>query len=77
MSYKFNFCYLFKERYLEMKMACDNICSRRSRDKSAFKMFSVDNNMDPGDAPNQLANLTIVEQQLICKETPFRLSMGA
>ena len=70
MSYTFNFCNICKERNLEMKMATENICLRCYRDKSPVKMFSVENNMDPGEVPDQLANLTVVEQQLICRLSP-------
>ena len=51
-------------------MASENICLRCNRDKRPVKMFSVENNMDPGEVPDQLANLTVVEQQLICRLFP-------
>lgn len=31
------------------------------------KMFSSDNNMDPGPLPSELKDLTFIEQQLICR----------
>lgn len=70
MSYKFGFCETCKERRLEMKMASATLCSRCSRDNSVVPMFSAANNMDPGEVPVQLANLTIIEQQLICRLSP-------
>ena len=51
-------------------MACDNICSRCSRSKGVVKMFSADHSMDPGDVPDQMANLTVVEEQLVCRLAP-------
>ena len=33
-------------------------------------MFSSENNMDPGKMPNELKNLSIVEQQLIASISP-------
>ena len=53
-----------------MKMASDNICVRCNKDKSAIKMFSFENNMDPGDVPGELNNLSVVEQQLVSRLSP-------
>lgn len=33
-------------------------------------MFSAENNMDPGEVPLELSNLTVIEQQLICRIAP-------
>ena len=37
---------------------------------SAFKMFSFENNMDPGDVPGELNNLSVVGQQLVSRLSP-------
>ena len=35
-----------------------------------IKMFSASNNMDPGPVPPELTDLTVVEEQLICRIAP-------
>lgn len=40
------------------------------RDKNMVKMFSHENNMDPGLVPTELQDLSITEQQLICRIAP-------
>jgi hypothetical protein len=40
----------------------NNICDRCTKDKLPIKMFSKENNMDPGVVPPELKDLTIVEQ---------------
>ena len=70
MSLAFNFCAICKERRINMAMATDTICKRCSRDKNTVKMFSVENKMDPGPVPDELKNLSITEQQLICRVSP-------
>lgn len=72
MAYSFNSCSVCHERRLEMKMASKStcICQRCHKDKGPVKMFSKENNMDPGVLPDELKSLTLVEQQLICKISP-------
>jgi hypothetical protein len=48
----------------------NNICDRCTKDKLPIKMFSKENNMDPGVVPPELKDLTIVEQQLISRISP-------
>ena len=67
MSYGFGFCSICTERRLEMKMASDNICAKCNKDKSAIKMFSFENNMDPGDVPGEL-NLTFKRSCILPSE---------
>ena len=45
-------------------------CEKCIREKNHIKMFSSENNMDPGKMPNELKNLSIVEQQLIARISP-------
>ena len=70
MSLAFNFCAICKERRINMAMATDTICKRCSRDKNTVKMFSVENKIDPGPVPDELKNLSLTEQQLICRVSP-------
>ena len=70
MSYKFNFCEICKERRLQQKMKSQTVCVRCSSDKHEIKMFSSENSMDPGDVPSELSDMSIVEQQLICRLSP-------
>ncbi|VDI45637.1 Hypothetical predicted protein [Mytilus galloprovincialis] len=51
-------------------MSKDNECKHCHLDKSPIKFFSAEKNMDPKHIPSELADLTIVEQQLICRISP-------
>ena len=51
-------------------MANDNTCRRCSCDKNVVKMFSNENNMDPGPVPAELKDLSIIAQQSICRIAP-------
>lgn len=53
-----------------MKMATSENCERCYRDKQGIKMYSKENNMDPGKVPEELKDLTIIEQQLISRISP-------
>ena len=71
MSYSFNTCPVCNECRLEMKMSRDkSMCHRCQQDKNHVKMFSKENLMDPGYMPEELKDLTLVEQQLICRLAP-------
>ena len=52
-----------------MKIAPDSetICLRCHKDKGQIKLFSTQNNMDPKHLPAPLTDLSMIEQQLICK----------
>ena len=69
MSYKIVFCTICKEINIDGKQS-DGICKRCNADKNSIKMFSAENKMDPGIVPNELQNLTMVEEQLICRISP-------
>jgi hypothetical protein len=70
MSYTFKSCDICHEVKLNMRMASLNICHRCQKDKEAVKMFSTQNQMDPGIVPPELSDLTMVEQQLISRISP-------
>ncbi|KAK3093512.1 hypothetical protein FSP39_016633 [Pinctada imbricata] len=70
MSYNWNTCSVCHEMRIDMKLIHDGMCLRCAKDKSEIKMFSTENNMDPGKMPQQLENLTVIEQQMICRISP-------
>ena len=70
MNYNIDFCKICNERRIDMKMSIDDICKRCATDKSQIKQFSTENNMNPGILPKELSNLSILEQQLICRISP-------
>ena len=70
MSYSVNHCTICHERRIEMQMAAVDVCKRCNKDSSSVKMLSSENNMNPGEAPSELQNLTIIEQQLISRISP-------
>ena len=70
MSYKFSCCNICHERRLEMLMANKDICKRCSKDTLSVKQFSSENNMDPCKVPPELSDLTFIEEQLICRNSP-------
>jgi signal recognition particle subunit SEC65 len=71
MSYDIKHCIVCHERRLDMSMSSTNdVCKRCFRDREPIKMFSSENNMDPGNTPQELMDLTMVEQQLISKISP-------
>ena len=47
------------------------ICTRCQRDKHNPKLFSAENDMDPGSVPPCLQNLTQIEELLIARACPF------
>ena len=48
----------------------ENICRRCFSDKNQIKLYSSENNMNPGKLPSELCDMIIIEQQLISKITP-------
>ena len=48
----------------------NQMCNRCKNDKSPVKLFSSENNMDPGTLPPELTDLTVVEEQLISRVSP-------
>jgi hypothetical protein len=64
-------CSICHECRLEMKMSPkENICRRCFSEKNQIKLYSSENNMNPGKLPPELCDMTIIEQQLISKITP-------
>ena len=49
----------------------NEICKRCSIDKNIIKLFSEDNNMDPKPSPPEMSDLTVIEQQLISRISPY------
>ena len=47
-----------------------NTCARCFKDRSEVKMFSSENNMNPVTMPEELINLSVIEEQLICRISP-------
>ena len=69
MSYSFNRCTTCKERRIDITLV-DGICKKCRQDKNLIKMYSAANFMDPGTVPPELQDMSVVEQQLICKIAP-------
>lgn len=65
-------CSVCHEGFIGMKFEyeTDSMCRRCKTDKSTPKLFSKDNNSDPGNQPEELKNLTVVEQMLISPLLP-------
>ena len=53
-----------------MKMSSESVCLRCHSDKGNIKLFSNENYMDPKPLPNELSNLSVIEQQLISRISP-------
>lgn len=70
MSYQINCCDVCNERRIHSKMHSATTCQRCFRDKNSVKLFSFQNNMDPQIVPDELCDLSITEQQLICRISP-------
>ena len=47
------------------------ICTRCKKDKNDTKLFSAENDMDPGSVPSCLQNLSQVEEMLIARACPI------
>ena len=69
---KVHSCLCCRERWFDMKLNSLNICSRcisrdrtRTSDKRYF--FSAENNVDFGEVPGNLPDLTMVEEMLIAR----------
>ena len=66
MSYSTNQCEVCNEVRIIPQKDDKEVCSRCKKDKSEIKMFSEENNMNPGKQPEELCNLTTAEMFLIC-----------
>ncbi len=73
LSYQINFCQICLEPKIEsgMRMFSKHQCYRCFTDKNSVKMFSEENKMNPGKVPTELESLTVIEQQLIAKLSPY------
>ena len=66
-------CSICKESYPKMKTNFSSgiyTCSRCSNERHGHR-FSIDNNMDPGTQPIELARLTQIEEMLIARVNPI------
>ena len=70
MSYQWNTCKICNECRIGTKNYKSGVCKRCFRDKAEIKMFSSENNMNPKAVPQELNDLTVIEQQLISRISP-------
>ena len=69
-------CTVCKEAWpLKFKPRSPYVCSRCSRDKRIPKKFSLQNFMIPSCVPNELQNLTEIEEMLIARAYPNHASL--
>ncbi|CAG8526166.1 16461_t:CDS:2, partial [Gigaspora rosea] len=59
-------CNVYNEQFPSIELV-QGECRRCNREKSTPKKFSAENNMDPSDVPQELQNLTEVEEMLIAQ----------
>ena len=67
---KNNFCPICNERFPSINLVRE-MCRRCYTDKNELKKFSSENNMDPGDVPEELSCLTEIEEMLIAQIFPI------
>jgi len=70
-SMKVGFCCSCKERWPNMQIIQKSQMCRRCHYEKGLKLFSAENNMDPGILPQELQDLTYVEQMLIAQIHPI------
>ena len=70
MSYKFFQCTICHERRLQMLMANSQTCKRCDKETLPVKLYSAENNVIPGKVPQELSDLSVIEEQLICRISP-------
>ena len=80
-SLSFTHCSCCNESFPSIELTSStSVCSRCSRDKQEPKLYSPDNNMDPGSVPLALQGLTQVEEMLISPVMPimsvYQLPLG-
>lgn len=63
---RYNSCPVCNERIPSMKIV-KGMCRRCYTEKSPIKKFSAENNMDPGDVPEELKGLSEIEEMLIAQ----------
>src|SRR5205823_4880137 len=64
-------CLVCNERFLPINLVVREFCRRCYADKNPVKKFSAANNMDPGDVPEELQDLTEIEEMLIAQIFPI------
>ncbi|CAG8666363.1 30185_t:CDS:2 [Gigaspora margarita] len=62
-------CSTYNERFPSINIVIEE-CQRCYMEKNEVKKFSFENNMDPGDVPKELKDLTEVEEMLIAQIFP-------
>ena len=63
---RYGSCLTCNERIPSMRLI-KGMCQRCYREKSSIKKFSLENNMDPGDVPEELEGLSEIEEMLIAQ----------
>jgi ATP-dependent DNA helicase PIF1 len=63
----YELCNVCNERIPSMPMMVEGVCKRCYKDKNEIKKFSSENNMDPGDIPDELKSLSEIEEMLIAQ----------
>src|SRR3989337_1278848 len=63
---RYNFCPICNER-IPLMILVKEMCRRCYTEKTLPKKFSAENNMDPGDVPEELKGLTEIEEMLIAQ----------
>ncbi|CAG8738093.1 22149_t:CDS:1, partial [Rhizophagus irregularis] len=64
------FCPVCNERFPSIELISGQ-CRHCYYDKNTVKKFSADNNMDPGDVPEELRDLTKIKEMLIARIFPI------
>ena len=66
-------CYAYQESYMRMKLyhTIEGPIFNRCHQEKQIHRFSSSNNMDSGCQPQELANLTQVEEMLIARVNPI------
>ena len=70
MSYNLQTCSICNECRIDIKLNKNSFCNRCAAEKDKIHMFSDKNLMNPGVLPDELKNLSIIEQQLISRISP-------
>ncbi|CAG8622461.1 21469_t:CDS:2 [Cetraspora pellucida] len=60
-------CLVCNERFPSIELIKEECCRHCYYDKNVIKKFSKENNMDPGDVPEELQGLTEIEKMLIAQ----------
>src|SRR2546421_106808 len=78
-KFKYTLCPVCNERFMSITLIKGE-CRRCHAEKSSTKKFSAENNMDPGEVPEELKDLSEIEEMLIARVFPvlsvYRLRGG-